>query len=82
MHQLTLADNARKMTRQRAAVLSYIRGCTTAGATDFEIQIALGLDGNTERPRRGELVTVGRIKDSGRKRRTPLGGQATVWVVS
>lgn len=81
MHQLSLREN-RKLSRQRLIVLGYIRDCTTAGATDFEIQIALGWDGNTERPRRLELQRAGRIKDSGRKRETPLGGKATVWVVS
>lgn len=61
------------------------------GATDAEIQSLTGLDGSTQRPRRGELVTAGRVRaltmadrlSTGveYKRKTRTGRFATVWVV-
>lgn len=62
----------------RALVLDYIR--TSGGATDEEIQVALGMAGNTERPRRRELEQAGLIQDSGTTRRTASGRMAVVWV--
>jgi len=52
----------------------------TGGATDQEIQQALNLDPSTQRPRRVELVHMGQVRDSGRKRKTVSGRMAVVWV--
>ena len=52
------------------------------GATDEEIQIGLRLNPSTQRPRRVELVEVGVIEDSQKKRRTASGRWAVVWSVS
>ena len=65
--------------RLRARVLNYLIGCGAEGATDEEIQVALDLAGNTQRPRRRELVQAGLVRDSGRLRPTPSGRMATVW---
>lgn len=61
----------------RAAVLNYLRAY--GGATDDEIQAALNMSGNTERPRRRELEQHGLVRDSGRRRLTHSGRQAVVW---
>ncbi len=61
---------------QRAAVLNYLR---RSSATDEEIGGALGMEGNTVRPRRRELELVGLIKKTGEKRRTHSGRLAVVW---
>jgi hypothetical protein len=53
---------------QRRRVLDYISGRGDEGATDAELQDALHLNGNSERPRRIELVEAGLIVDSGRRR--------------
>lgn len=50
------------------------------GATDEEVQIGLGLSGNTVRPRRRELEKAGHVVDSGRTRATQSGRQAVVWI--
>jgi predicted ArsR family transcriptional regulator len=50
------------------------------GATDQELQHALGISGDTVRPRRVELVEDGWVTDSGRRRPTPSGHDAIVWV--
>ena len=50
------------------------------GATDEEIADALGLAGNTARPRRRELAQRNVVADSGARRPTRSGRQAIVWV--
>ena len=64
----------------RRKVLDFIKVAPRYGATDEEIQIALEMEGSTERPRRIELLEQGLIKDSGKTRETRKGRQATVWV--
>lgn len=64
----------------RMAVLAYIDEQGPAGATDEEIQLALSMEGNTERPRRRELVQAGVVADSGARRKTSTGRAAKVWV--
>lgn len=64
----------------RARILAYLRACGEVGATDEQIQEALDLSGNTERPRRGELLTSGQVQAVG-TRATQSGRQAAVWVV-
>lgn len=48
-------------------------------ATDEELQIRIGMSGDTERPRRGELLKLGMIEDTGTTRRTRSGREAIVW---
>jgi hypothetical protein len=68
----------------KARVLDHIARCLD-GATDDEIQIALGLSGDTERPRRWELLRTHRIRQSHRedgsvrRRYTRAGRLAVVW---
>lgn len=64
----------------RGQVYVYISQQREKGATDAEIQMALGMSGNTERPRRQELETQKLIADSGQTRATSSGRPATVWV--
>jgi hypothetical protein len=90
-HQLNLFSNASTTRRAagvsikpdaarlRARVLRYIQE-QAAGATDAEIQAALDMSGDTERPRRRELQQAGFIVDSGNVRATPSGRAAVVWV--
>lgn len=52
------------------------------GATDEEMQEALGMNPSTQRPRRVELVEQGRVKDSGMRHKTRSGRNAVVWVVT
>ena len=64
------------VSRLQGAVLRELMRCGDHGATDREIQAATGLSGSTERPRRVELVALGLVVDSGRRR-----NRSTVWVV-
>jgi hypothetical protein len=81
-HSETSQEAANSITESRAEtdrakILRYIRAAY--GATDGEIQTALCMDGNTERPRRVELLKRGDIRDSGRRHRTASGREAVVW---
>lgn len=66
----------------RERVHRYIREQGPFGATDDEVQYELDMNPSTQRPRRIELVQQGRVRDSGRKRKTRSGRNATVWVVA
>lgn len=55
---------------------------STEGATDEEVEIALGLKHQTASARRRELVQAGRVVDSGSRRPTTSGRQAIVWRVA
>lgn len=66
--------------RDRANILSFLRGMGTYGATDDEMQDTLPMNANTQRPRRGELAQDGLIVRSGEKRPTRTGRRADVWV--
>jgi hypothetical protein len=63
----------------RAEVLAFIRGCGDQGATDDEIQTALDMPGNTERPRRWELYRADFITTAGH-RENARGRRCAVWV--
>ena len=63
----------------RAMVRNHIILQGSYGATDQEIQQALNLSGDTERPRRIELWNAGFIVDSGFIRKTDSGQSAVVW---
>lgn len=51
------------------------------GLTCDEVCAALGIPGNTARPRIRELVLDGKVVDSGRQRKCVSGRNAIVWVV-
>lgn len=69
-----------KRSSHRQLVLDYVISRGIEGATDFEICTALGITGNSERPRRKSLYEEGLIGESGEKRRSPSGHMARVWV--
>lgn len=65
---------------KRHAVLQFIAAQGLNGATDDEIQVGLGMNPSTERPRRIELYE-GRFIAKLRKTRPTRGGKkAVVWI--
>lgn len=66
----------------RDRVLAFIRDRGQAGATDEEGEAALRIKPQTYTPRRRELVQLGLVGDSGRRRRTDAGRPAAVWVAT
>lgn len=73
-----------KAKADRLRVLEYLQSCGANGATDEEMQIALDMNANTQRPRRVSLVesrwVVKHPQDLQRK--TASGRLATVWVAN
>lgn len=66
----------------RMEVYAFIKREGPFGATDEEIQTALGMNPSTQRPRRVELVDRGLIMASGTTRQTRSGRPAVVWVAA
>lgn len=64
----------------RARVLAFIVEQGPHGATDDEGEAVLGIKPQTYTPRRGELVALGLVVDSGCRRNTASGRPAAVWV--
>lgn len=50
--------------------------------TDEAIQVTLDMNPSTERPRRGELVDDGLVRDSGTMGRTHSGARAVLWEIT
>ncbi len=67
---------------QRWHVYRQLSQWMSTGGTDEELQDALGMNPNTQRPRRIELVERGLVRDSGRTRKTKSGRRATVWEIA
>jgi len=61
-------------------ITEYLLRCGSHGATDQEIQDALGIDGNTERPARRQLEKDKRVRRTRRWRFTRARRPAIVWV--
>jgi len=66
----------------RAVVVAAFVDAGAAGLTDQEASERTGIAGDTLRPRRCELARSGVIRKTDRRRPTPRGGEAAVWVVT
>jgi len=66
----------------RERVFRHILRCGSVGSTDDEVERALDLRHQTVSPRRRELVLLGAVVDSGRRRRTSSGRTAAVYVLA
>lgn len=71
-----------KTGSQRLEVLRCIVEAGDHGRTDFEIERALNMRHQTASARRNELAGDGWIEDSGQRRATDTGTDATVWILS
>ena len=82
----TSREAAQSMTLVAAAntarVLLFIADQGENGATDFEVQAALNMTGDSELPRRWELQRHGLVRDSGSRRKSPSGRNAIVYVAT
>ena len=66
----------------REKVYRFIAAMGHHGTTDEEMQDALAMNPNTQRPRRRELQLLWDVRDSGRTRETHSGRQAVVWTIT
>lgn len=71
-----------KAGTKRFLLLEFLRARGAVGATDEEMQDALHINPNTQRPRRGELVERKFVVESDITRTTTSGGKATVWIAA
>ncbi|MCB9840971.1 MAG: hypothetical protein H6809_04905 [Phycisphaeraceae bacterium] len=71
---------ARRAPTHRQRLYAAIVDAGEAGATDAELEELTGIRAQTISPRRGELVRMGLVVDSGRRRNTPRNSPAAVWV--
>lgn len=77
------ANRAQSRTHiDRSMLLTYLRKCGLEGATDEEMQLATGICGDRQRPRRGDLDKCGLICKTDRTRKTLSGNLACVWVAA
>lgn len=67
---------------QRAAVLAYLGLAAGAGATDFEISEALGIQRTSAGKRRKELLEDGLVEPTTDRRTTDTGSTAIVWRIT
>jgi hypothetical protein len=74
------AESVANVSGKRAAVYRFIRGRGDRGATREEIEIGLGMRGNTVRPRVKELESVGLVRVTAVTRNTTSGRKANVIV--
>lgn len=72
------AAHSTNATRDKGRVLDYIR--RAGGATDDEVERALGMAHQTASARRRDLVLAGLVTESGHFRQTCRGCTATVWI--
>ena len=74
------ADAAPRATGDRLRIL---RALAEHGAmTDEGLQTLLRMNPSTERPRHGELVDAGMVRDSGTTGRTNSGAKAVLWEIT
>lgn len=60
-------------------IIAYLSLCGSAGATDEQMQRCIPMGANTQRPRRIELMHMGKVEDSGRRELTGSRRAAVVW---
>ena len=65
---------------QRDCILVLIRSRGPLGLTDDEGEAVLGMKPQSYTPRRGELVQLGQVIDSGQRRVTASNRPAAVWI--
>ena len=80
----TSIDADRSMTAVkgtlRLAVLLWLQ--EHGPATDEAVQLGMGINPSTQRPRRIELVRLGKVVDTGRTAKTTSGRTAVLWAVA
>jgi len=82
-HPATSVDAAaRALGRTSAARYRVLAALYERPSTDEELQAALGLGANSERPRRVELVDLGLVAATGHRRPTSTGALSMVWATT
>lgn len=64
---------------QRARLMDYLK--ENGPSIDEQMQLGTGIAQSSQRPRRGELLAMGLIRDSGRTALTRSGRKAVLWEI-
>jgi len=75
------ADRIKKRIGPLHAEIIKFLTANPRGATDEEMQDAIPMPANTQRPRRVELTQMGRVVDSSHRKLTESKREAVVWVL-
>ena len=74
-----MARLSRVVAEEHLAILRHLEHARETGCTDHELAAVLDIPQRRVRDRRGELLEMQLIVNSGRKRKVPSGRYATVW---
>jgi hypothetical protein len=69
-----MAEQPTRIRRDHESILNVL---LSGPKTDKEIQSILNMSGDTQRPRRGELVAMGRVVNTGQRR-----DRSTLWSIA
>lgn len=69
-----MAEQPTRIRRDHESILNVL---LSGPKTDKEIQSILNMSGDTQRPRRGELVAMGRVVNTGERRE-----RSTLWGIA
>ncbi len=69
-----MAEQPTRIRRDHESILNVL---LSGPKTDKEIQSILNMSGDTQRPRRGELVAMGRVVNTGQRRE-----RSTLWGIA
>lgn len=69
-----MAEQPTRIRRDHESILNVL---LSGPKTDKEIQSILNMSGDTQRPRRGELVAMGRVVNTGQRRE-----RSTLWAIA
>ena len=69
-----MAEQPTRIRRDHESILNVL---LSGPKTDREIQTILNMSGDTQRPRRGELVAMGRVVNTGQRRE-----RSTLWGIA
>ena len=69
-----MAEQPTRIRRDHESILNVL---LSGPKTDKEIQSILKMSGDTQRPRRGELVAMGRVVNTGQRRE-----RSTLWSIA
>ena len=69
-----MAEQPARIRRDHESILNVL---LSGPKTDKEIQSILNMSGDTQRPRRGELVAMGRVVNTGQRRE-----RSTLWGIA
>ncbi len=73
------AASVTRIRESQETILYLLKTCGPMSDESIYARVSAGMSPSGARTRRSELVTMGRVKDSGRREKTKAGRQTIVW---